>query len=113
MMQIMARTSRHFENVNRFLHTKLPPGFPVKFDVPIMPTLSATVEFVSATLLPEDDCANPARSATDSSQPERVAKADLFAIPEDFVDATHLHRQGRFFDSDADPTEEPVNVDSQ
>ncbi|KAI1883244.1 hypothetical protein AGOR_G00243220 [Albula goreensis] len=36
---------KHFNKLREFVQMKLPPGFPVKLDVPVFPTVSATVTF--------------------------------------------------------------------
>ncbi len=43
VIDVFARTSTHLEHVSRFLQTKLPPGFPIAFSVPIVPSVSAKV----------------------------------------------------------------------
>ena len=77
VVQVLARTSQHFRNVEQFLETKLPPGFPVKFAVPVVPTVTATVEF----------------GAVDVGG---VTAADMEAPP-DFVDVTGRMDAAEFF----------------
>lgn len=36
---------KHFAKLREFIKMKLPPGFPVKIDIPILPTITATVTF--------------------------------------------------------------------
>lgn len=36
---------KHFAKLREFITMKLPPGFPVKIDIPILPTVTATVTF--------------------------------------------------------------------
>lgn len=36
---------KHFAKLREFITMKLPPGFPVKIDIPILPTITATVTF--------------------------------------------------------------------
>ena len=45
--EVMARSSTHAENFARFFKTKMPvgAGFPVRFSVPVFPTVTATVTF--------------------------------------------------------------------
>eukprot|EP00055_Hartaetosiga_balthica_P014907 m.84991 g.84991 ORF g.84991 m.84991 type:complete len:289 (-) comp8723_c0_seq8:147-1013(-) len=38
---------QHIRNLVRFLQHKLPPGFPVKLEIPIFPTVTARVSFAS------------------------------------------------------------------
>ncbi|XP_032821926.2 ankyrin repeat domain-containing protein 13C-like [Petromyzon marinus] len=47
---------KHFNKLREFVQMKLPPGFPVKLDIPVFPTITATVtfqEFRSIEDLPE------------------------------------------------------------
>ena len=37
--------SKHFQILHDFIKLKLPTGFPVKLDIPVLPTLSAQVAF--------------------------------------------------------------------
>ena len=45
--EIMARSGRHAENFSSFFKHKMPDGagFPVKFEIPAFPTITATVTF--------------------------------------------------------------------
>lgn len=45
--EIMSRTSRHAENFRSFFNSKFPKGagFPVRFTIPVFPTITATVTF--------------------------------------------------------------------
>ncbi|XP_059545176.1 ankyrin repeat domain-containing protein 13C isoform X8 [Myotis daubentonii] len=36
---------KHFNKLREFVQMKLPPGFPVKLDIPVFPTITATVTF--------------------------------------------------------------------
>lgn len=54
---------KHFHKLRQFCHMKLPPGFPVKLDIPVFPTVTAVItlekyeESISATnkfLVPRD-----------------------------------------------------------
>ncbi|XP_036410620.1 ankyrin repeat domain-containing protein 13C-like [Megalops cyprinoides] len=36
---------KHFNKLREFVQMKLPPGFPVKLDIPVFPTVTATVTF--------------------------------------------------------------------
>lgn len=36
---------KHFSKLRQFVLMKLPPGFPVKLDIPILPTVTAKVTF--------------------------------------------------------------------
>lgn len=45
--EMMARTSRHAENFRSFFQSKFPAGagFPVRFTIPVFPTITATITF--------------------------------------------------------------------
>ena len=43
--QIIAPQFKHFQKLRDFVEMKLPPGFPVKLDIPVLPTVSARVTF--------------------------------------------------------------------
>lgn len=43
--QIIAPQFKHFQKLRDFVELKLPPGFPVKLDIPVLPTVSARVTF--------------------------------------------------------------------
>lgn len=76
VLEAVSRTSAHMENASRFLHTKLPPGFPVAFDVPVVPAVSAQVQFLAAAVGEQD----PA----------------LFEVPDAYKDCTHELPGGKY-----------------
>ena len=43
--QIIAPQFKHFQKLRDFVEIRLPPGFPVKVDIPVLPTVSARVTF--------------------------------------------------------------------
>lgn len=63
---------KHFRKLREFVEMKLPPGFPVKVDIPILPTITTRVSFqdfefrdnISDSLfqIPKDFTENPTRS---------------------------------------------------
>ncbi|XP_065069114.1 ankyrin repeat domain-containing protein 13C-B-like [Rhopilema esculentum] len=62
--------SKHFEKLKEFISMKLPTGFPVKIEIPVLPTISAKITFQGfewCSELPES----------------------LFYIPEDFKEDPH------------------------
>jgi hypothetical protein len=73
--EIMARTSRHAANIRRFFSSKLPAGagFPVRFTLPVFPTVTATVTF-------------------DFCDPYRPPAKSLFTIPDDFKMGAYVER---------------------
>lgn len=36
---------KHFTKLRKFVQMKLPPGFPVKIDIPVLATVTATITF--------------------------------------------------------------------
>lgn len=62
---------KHFSKLREFVEMKLPPGFPVKVDIPILPTITTRVNFqdfefrdnLSDVLfqIPKDYTENPGR----------------------------------------------------
>ena len=62
---------KHFSKLREFVEMKLPPGFPVKVDIPILPTITTRVNFqdfefrnnMPDTLfqIPKDYVENPGR----------------------------------------------------
>lgn len=61
---------KHFNKLREFVQMKLPPGFPVKLDIPVFPTITATVTFQefrcdefdgSIFAIPEDYKEDPSR----------------------------------------------------
>ena len=46
LLEVMA-PFKHFSKLRDFINLKIPPGFPVKVEVPVLPTISATVTFQS------------------------------------------------------------------
>lgn len=70
ILEVMA-PFKHFSKLRDFINLKIPPGFPVKIEVPVLPTISATVTF--------------------QSYREAEHESDLFSIPDDYVqDASHF-----------------------
>ncbi len=45
IFQVIAPQFKHFQKLRDFVDMKLPPGFPVKVDIPVLPTVSARVTF--------------------------------------------------------------------
>jgi len=45
VLEIIAPQFKHFQKLRDFVEMKLPPGFPVKVDIPVLPTVSARVTF--------------------------------------------------------------------
>lgn len=45
VLEIIAPQFKHFQKLRDFVEIKLPPGFPVKVDIPVLPTVSARVTF--------------------------------------------------------------------
>jgi len=48
IFEILAPTQKHFDKLNKFISLKMPTdGFPVKLDIPVFPTITASVTFLS------------------------------------------------------------------
>lgn len=62
--------SKHFEKLKEFISMKLPSGFPVKIEIPVLPTITAKITFQ------EFEWSN------DLSD-------ELFLIPDDFKEDPH------------------------
>lgn len=43
--QVIAPQFKHFQKLRELVEMRLPPGFPVKIDLPIFPTISARITF--------------------------------------------------------------------
>lgn len=63
----LARTGAHFDNFKRFFEHHMPPeaGFPVRFSIPVFPTVTATITFGECNLV------TPAE--------------ELFSVPKDYA----------------------------
>ncbi|EDQ84932.1 uncharacterized protein MONBRDRAFT_34470 [Monosiga brevicollis MX1] len=64
LLEAVAPTDPMIHSMTTFLQQRLPPGFPVKLDIPVFPTVSARVTFHHFE--------------------ERAIEAELFAIPKDY-----------------------------
>ena len=71
----MARTGSHAENFKRFFSRKMPvgAGFPVRFTIPVFPTITATVTF-------------------ELCETRRAVPAALFEVPADFAVGAYVER---------------------
>jgi hypothetical protein len=73
--ELMARTGAHAANFRAFFERKLPrgAGFPVRFSLPVFPTITATVtfEYMSASHVPP---------------------ASLFAVPPEYSVGAYVER---------------------
>eukprot|EP00753_Platysulcus_tardus_P007004 PLAT14767.1.p1 GENE.PLAT14767.1~~PLAT14767.1.p1 ORF type:complete len:701 (-),score=326.92 PLAT14767.1:1516-3348(-) len=65
LVEVMARSARHYENFQRFFKLALPPGFPVKCELPVLPTVTGRLSWENIELM------TPA--------------ADKFTVPSSFV----------------------------
>ncbi|KAJ8577845.1 hypothetical protein ON010_g1363 [Phytophthora cinnamomi] len=55
VIQFISTTGEHVKNLEEFFQMKLPPGFPVKFDLPMMFTIRVAYTFQKITLDPQLD----------------------------------------------------------
>jgi hypothetical protein len=71
----MARTSKHAENTRRFFSSKMPrgAGFPVRFTIPVFPTITATVTFEYCDV-------------------RRSPPKSMFELPEDYKMGAYMER---------------------
>ena len=70
ILEVMA-PFKHFNKLKDFINMKIPSGFPVKVEIPVLPTISATVTFQSYKEMDHD--------------------SGLFEIPSDYVeDSAHF-----------------------
>lgn len=74
VLEVVAPQFKHFKKLREFIEMKLPPGFPVQVEIPVLPTVSAKVSFTNFEM--KDDISS-----------------SLFKIPKSFV-----HDPNRFPD---------------
>eukprot|EP00644_Phytophthora_capsici_P003547 jgi/Phyca11/508022/fgenesh2_kg.PHYCAscaffold_31_\ len=55
VIKFISTTGEHVKNLEEFFQMKLPPGFPVKFELPMMFTVRVAYTFQKITLNPELD----------------------------------------------------------
>ena len=77
--QVIAPQFKHFQKLRDFIEMKLPPGFPVKVDIPVLPTVSARVTFQDFAWKNKDGSSN---SSANASTP--TLSDSLFEIPPDY-----------------------------
>jgi hypothetical protein len=84
ILEMLAPQHRHIEKLKSFIQNNLPPGFPVKIEIPVFPTVTAQVTFMDYSAQPVD--------------------SSLFQVPKDYnEDAQHFEQGGHKV---AAPTEE-------
>jgi hypothetical protein len=73
--ELMARTGRHAENFRKFFNSKMPrgAGFPVRFSIPVFPTITATITFENCNI-------------------RRSPPRSLFEIPADYTMGGYVER---------------------
>jgi hypothetical protein len=64
IIEVLSKTTKHLEGLPEFFESKMPPGFPVKFEIPVLPLVAAQITFVSCKIKE-----NP---------------KELFEVPEDY-----------------------------
>jgi hypothetical protein len=74
--EALTRTGAQFRNFQRFFESKFPAdfGFPVRFSLPVFPTVSASITFDRCELV--------------------TPPAELFLVPDDFARVAFLARGG-------------------
>merc|ERR1719225_811774 len=45
VLEVIAPQFKHFNKLRDFVNMKLPPGFPIQVNIPVLPTVSAKVTF--------------------------------------------------------------------
>ena len=45
VLEVIAPQFKHFNKLRDFVNLKLPPGFPIQVNIPVLPTVSAKVTF--------------------------------------------------------------------
>jgi hypothetical protein len=45
VLEVIAPQFKHFNKLRDFVKLKLPPGFPIQVNIPVLPTVSAKVTF--------------------------------------------------------------------
>ena len=51
VLEVIAPQFKHFNKLKDFVNLKLPPGFPIQVNIPVLPTVSAKVTFTDFTWL--------------------------------------------------------------
>ena len=54
VLEVIAPQFKHFNKLRDFVKMKLPPGFPIQVNIPVLPTVSAKVTFTDFTWMMED-----------------------------------------------------------
>ncbi|XP_038674326.1 ankyrin repeat domain-containing protein 13A isoform X1 [Scyliorhinus canicula] len=95
IIDLMARSSLHFAKLRDFITLQLPPGFPVKIEIPLFYVLNARITFgnVNACSTVKADQGSQSNLAQPTSNEASTFKVDpsVFAIPENY----HIRGSGR------------------
>jgi hypothetical protein len=78
LLELIAPSNKHFEKLREFVDTDLPPGFPLKLDVPLFYVLSAEVSFGNLMLVMSN---NGEEDKDMLPQPNTLVGMDLFKVP--------------------------------
>ena len=54
VLEVIAPQFKHFNKLRDFVNLKLPPGFPIQVNIPVLPTVSAKVTFTDFTWMMEN-----------------------------------------------------------
>jgi hypothetical protein len=90
LLTVLAPAGAHLQKVEDFLQTTMPPGFPIKLDVPVFPTVSARV--------------------TSSVCRPGPVSPDLFAIPATYLEIS-VEEMEDMHDEDEEDEEFEIDVD--
>jgi hypothetical protein len=55
IVTVLAPHHKHLETLRSFIAERLPPGFPVRVQMPVFPTVKATIDFVNYEEAPQDE----------------------------------------------------------
>jgi len=95
---VIAPQFKHFQKLRELVELRLPPGFPVKVDLPIFPTISARITFYDfkwkngtgpkqVAQLCDTSESNSSNETNDVDVAEDDSLDDsLFEIPSDYVE---------------------------
>lgn len=98
VLEVIAPQFKHFQKLRDLVELRLPPGFPVKVDLPIFPTISARITFHdfqwkngTGPKKPRNPEADGEDVSTDDDNDEDMSVDDtlddtLFDIPDDFTE---------------------------
>ncbi|XP_078083433.1 ankyrin repeat domain-containing protein 13A isoform X2 [Mustelus asterias] len=93
IIDLMARSSLHFAKLRDFITLQLPPGFPVKIEIPLFYVLNARITFGNVNACSTVKAHQGSQSNLVEPNEDSTFKVDpsIFAIPENY----HVRGSGR------------------